>query len=469
MSNRIKHHPLINTSVPNLLEETFDYSLPPLIKFDSPVVEYIDGKAVEFDVKSLPDRDIFITDTTFRDGQQARPPYSVEQMVKIYDMVSKLGGPKGVIRQTEFFLYTKNDREALDRCRDLGHRYPECTGWIRADKGDFRIVKELGLKETGMLTSCSDYHIFRKLKFSDRKECIDSYCEVVEAALEAGIRPRCHLEDLTRADIDGFVLPFVERLMKMSEQVPPDLSVKIRLCDTMGFGISYPGAELPRSIPKLIYKLNQECGVPGDRLEWHGHNDFHKVHINGGTAWLYGCDAVNTTLFGIGERTGNPPLEGAIIEYISIKKDLNGIDTTMITRLAEYMQSIGVIIPENYPFVGKHFNTTRAGIHAGGLRQAEQIYNIFDTSKLLGRSPRVAITDKSGVDGVSIWVNEYFGLTGDDRISKIKVHRVAQWIMDQYEKEGRLSTITDEELEAKVKEYMPDYCLKYNGSLKNIK
>ncbi len=468
MSKRKKEHLLVNTTEPELLENTFNYDLPPLIKFDGPIVEYIDGKPVEFDPKSVFARDIVITDTTFRDGQQARPPYSVEQMVKIYDMMAKLGGPKGVIRQTEFFLYTKNDREALERCRALGHKYPEVTGWIRANKGDFRLVKEAGLKETGILTSCSDFHIFQKLKYKSRQECIDDYCGIVEAAFEAGVRPRCHLEDLTRADVEGFVLPFVDRLMKMSEQVPDELSVKIRLCDTMGFGITFPGAELPRSIPKLIYKLNQECGVPGNRLEWHGHNDFHKVHINGVTAWLYGCDAVNTTLFGVGERTGNPPLEGAIIEYISLKGDLSGIDTTMITEMARYLASIGMVIPDNYPFVGKHFNTTRAGIHAGGLRQAEQIYNIFDTAKLLGRPPRVAITDKSGVDGIAIWVNDYFNLTGENRINKIKVHRVAQWVMDQYEKEGRLSTITDEELEAKVKELMPDYYSKYRGNLKNL-
>jgi isopropylmalate/homocitrate/citramalate synthase len=467
MNNKRKEHPLVNTTEPNLLEGTFNYDLPPLIKFDGPIVEYIDGKPVQFDPKSVLTRDIFITDTTFRDGQQARPPYSIEQMVRIYDMLAKLGGPNGVIRQTEFFLYTKNDRETLDRCRDLGHRYPECTGWIRANKGDFRLVKEAGLKETGMLTSCSDFHIFKKLKFRSRQECLDAYCEVVEASFEAGIRPRCHLEDLTRADIDGFVLPFVERLMRMSEKVPEELSVKIRLCDTLGFGISYPGAELPRSIPKLIYKLNQECGVPGSRLEWHGHNDFHKVHINGGTAWLYGCDAVNATLFGVGERTGNPPLEGAVIEYISLKGDMCGIDTSVISEITRYMTSIGMPIPDNYPFVGKHFNTTRAGIHAGGLRQDEQIYNIFDTTKLLGRPPRVAITDKSGVDGVAIWVNEYFGLNGEDRISKFKVHKVAQWVMDQYEIEGRLSTITDEELEIKVRELMPEYYEKFRGKLQN--
>jgi isopropylmalate/homocitrate/citramalate synthase len=466
MNKAKKRHPLVDAKEPNLLQDTYPYSLPPLIRFERPVVEYIDGKAVEFDFGAVKDRNILISDTTFRDGQQARPPYTIDQMVQIYDLMSRLGGPNGVIRQTEFFLYTKNDRETLDQCRALGHKYPECTGWIRALKGDFRLVKEAGLKETGVLTSCSDYHIFQKSKFRSRAECMDRYCEVVEAAFEAGVRPRCHLEDVTRADIDGFVLPFVDRLMEMSSQVPDELSVKIRLCDTMGFGISYPGAELPRSIPKLIYKLNQECGVPNDRLEWHGHNDFHKVHTNGGTAWLYGCDVVNTTLFGFGERTGNPPLEGAIFEYIALKGDLCGIDTMAITELADYMRSIGLPIPDNYPFVGRSFNTTRAGIHADGLRRDEQIYNIFDTEKLLNRPPRVAITDKSGTDGVVHWVNEFFGLKGEDRINKIKIHKLARWVIDQYDEHDRLTAISDQELEAKVKELMPDYWEKYKGSRK---
>ncbi|HEY3324349.1 MAG TPA: 2-isopropylmalate synthase [Planctomycetota bacterium] len=457
MSARLKEHPLQDRTTPNLLENVFDYNLPPLIRFDGPAIEYIDGKAVEFSPAAMKTRDIVVTDTTFRDGQQARPPYTVDQMVHIYDLMAKLGGPNGVIRQSEFFLYTKNDRDALDRCRALGHKYPECTGWIRAVKGDFRLVKEAGLKETGMLTSSSDYHIFNKLKFKSRKECMDSYCEVVAAAFEAGIRPRCHLEDVTRADLDGFVFPFVDRLMDMSAQVPENLRAKIRLCDTMGFGLSYPGAELPRSIPKLLYKMNRECGVPSDRLEWHGHNDFHKVHINGTTAWLYGCDALNATLFGFGERTGNPPLESAIMEYIAIKGSLCGIDTLAISELADYMRSIGLPIPDNYPFVGRGFNTTQAGIHAGGLRQDERIYNIFDTGKLLGRPPRVTITDKSGADGVTLWINDFLGLSGDERINKIKCHKVARWVMDQYEINKRLTAISDMEMETQVKTLMPEY------------
>ncbi|MHC4286629.1 MAG: hypothetical protein ACYSWZ_27280 [Planctomycetota bacterium] len=134
-----------------------------------------------------------------------------------------------------------------------------------------------------------------------------------------------------------------------------------------------------------------------------------------------------------------------------------------ITELAEYMRSIGLPIPDNYPFVGKAFNTTRAGIHADGLRRDEQIYNIFDTEKLLSRPPRVAITDKSGTDGLVHWVNEFFGLKGNDRINKIKIHKLARWVIDQYDEHGRLTAISDQELEAKTKELMPDYWEKYMG------
>src|SRR5439155_9253394 len=118
-----------------------------------------------------------------------------------------------------------------------------------------------------------------------------------------------------------------------------------------------------------------------------GHNDFHKDHVNSAAAWLYSCDALNSTLSSVGERCGNPPLEGAVFEYIALKSALCGIGTSVITELAEYMKSINMPIADNYPFVGKHFNTTPAGIHAGALRQEERIHNIFDTEKLLGPPP----------------------------------------------------------------------------------
>jgi len=451
---------IVEVAEPVLLENMFPYELPPRILFDGKVVEEIDGQRVEFDPADLLTRDIRITDTTFRDGQQSRPPYTVEQTKRLYEFLVRLSGPKGVVRQTEFFVYSDKDRAAVEACLEVGATFPQVTGWVRADEGDLSRVVKLGLKESGILTSCSDYHIFHKLRHN-RRSILDHYIAVVEAAIEAGVRPRCHLEDVTRADIDGFVLPFVQKLMRMSESLPDDMKIKIRLCDTLGFGLSYPGVQLPRSIPKLVHRMTHDAGVPSDRLEWHGHNDFHKVHINGATAWLYGVDAVNATLFGIGERTGNPPLEGAVFEYIAIKGTLDGLDTTVFPEIVQYYQTeVGTKLPDNAPFVGRHFNTTRAGIHADGLYRDERIYNIFDTTALLNRPPSIAITDKSGADGVMLWVNNFLGLEGKDRLSKIKVVKLCRYVADQYDA-GRTTAISDDEMIEQFRIHLPKIYDKY--------
>ena len=429
------------------------------------IFNYDEVPKIDFDMRIIPiapPDDIWITDTTFRDGQQSMTPFSVKQIETIFDFLHRIGGKRGLVRASEFFLYTKKDKAAVEACLGKGYEYPHVTSWIRAHKDDLKLVKEMGLNETGILTSVSDYHIFLKMNLNRRK-ALEEYLGIVKDALAAGIIPRCHFEDVTRADIYGFCVPFARELMRLREE--SGIDIKIRLCDTLGYGVNFPGAALPRAVDKLVRAFIDDGGVPGELLEWHGHNDFHKVHINGTTAWLYGCDALNSTLFGFGERTGNPPLEGAVFEYIALKGSLCGIDTLAITELADYMRSIGLPIPDNYPFAGHSFNVTRAGIHAGGLRQDERIYNIFDTEKLLGRPPRVAITDKSGADGVVHWVNEFFGLKGDDRINKIKVHRLARWVIDQYDVDGRLTPISDQELAAKAKEFFPDYWAKYKANV----
>jgi len=442
-------------SEPVLFSDMFPHSAPPHVTFDSAITEEIDGETYTIHPGELKKRDIFITDTTFRDGQQARVPYSATQILDLFDMLSRLSGPRGVIRQTEFFLYNHKDREAVQKCLDRGYKYPEITSWIRADKGDLSLVSNMGLKETGMLTSCSDYHIFKKLNM-DRKKAFDYYTGLVKEALSRGIKPRCHLEDITRSDIHGFVLPYVQELMRISETVEESLKVKIRLCDTMGFGLPYAGSALPRSVPKLVLLLRHVGGVPSHRLEWHGHNDFHKVLVNGTAAWVYGCDALNCSLIGIGERTGNPPLEGALFEYLGIKGDMCDVDTRIVTEIAHYYRSIGTRISVRYPLVGDNFHKTSAGIHADGLARDERIYNIFDTTKLLNRPPEVVLTDKSGADGVYLWVNSFLGHQGEDRIKKTRMVRIMRWVTDQYEKENRLTSISDKEMIEQVKRHLPE-------------
>jgi isopropylmalate/homocitrate/citramalate synthase len=364
----------------------------------------------------------------------------------------KLGGPKGLIRQTEFFIYTDKDRKAVEQCMALGYEFPEITSWIRANEKDFDIVKGLGLKETGILVSCSDYHIYNKMGLT-RKQAIDKYLGIVKSVLDKGIKPRCHFEDITRADFYGFVVPFADELTRLSQEAK--VPIKIRACDTMGFGVSYPGAALPRSVPGIIYGMQHYGGVPSDMLEWHGHNDFYKVVTNASTAWLYGASGVNCSLLGIGERTGNCPLEAMVIEYASLRGTTDGMDIPTITEIAEYFEEyIGYEIPPRTPFVGRNFNVTRAGIHADGMLKDVEIYSIFDTEKLLNRPPTVAVDSHSGLAGVAHWLSSFFRLkSADEKVKKTDpvVAKIKAVVDKEYEN-GRNTVMGDYELENITKE-----------------
>ena len=434
---------LQDVSEPNLQRDIYSYGTVPKVSFNHRRVPM-----------NMPE-EIWITDTTLRDGQQSVEPYSVEQIVQIYKYLNKLGGPFGIIRQTEFFIYSKKDRTALEKCMELDLKFPEITSWIRASKDDFRLVKDLGLKETGVLVSCSDYHIFKKLKMT-RRQALDHYLATVRDAFEAGVVPRCHLEDITRADFYGFVIPFVNELQMLSREA--GIPVKIRACDTMGYGVPFTEAAMPRSVSGIIYGLQHYSDVPSECLEWHGHNDFYKAVSNASTAWLYGACAVNCSLLGIGERTGNVPLEAMVFEYASLRGSLDGMDPTVITEIADYFQSeIGYEIPPMTPFTGRSFNSTRAGIHADGLMKDAEIYTIFDTEKLLNRPATVEVGKASGAAGVAYWINQQYRLPEEKKLSKNHpvVIKIKEWIDKEYEN-GRQTVISHKEMDEKIGEFAPD-------------
>ena len=196
---------LENPETPQLFRGVFPYTKVGRIEFDDNIV------------MPRPADPCFITDTTFRDGQQARPPYTVRQIARIFDLLHKLGGKSGLVQASEFFVYSAKDRRAVEICRARGYRFPRVTGWIRANIDDLGIARDMEFDEVGMLTSVSDYHIYLKLGKS-REQALRDYLGIVEQALEWGIVPRCHFEDITRADIYGFCLPFAAKLMELASQ-----------------------------------------------------------------------------------------------------------------------------------------------------------------------------------------------------------------------------------------------------------
>ncbi len=433
----------VDTLKPNLYKDIFPYSEIPRIKFNN----------IQLPM-DIPD-EIWITDTTFRDGQQSMSDMTVEQMLRIFDYLYELDNGSGIIRQTEFFLYSDKDRKAVKECMKRGYKFPQITSWIRANKDDFNLVKEMGIKETGILMSCSDYHIFHKLNMT-RMEAMKNYLAIAEAALENGIIPRCHFEDITRADFFGFVAPLAKNLMELSDKYK--MPIKIRACDTLGVASPYVGVEMPRSVPAIIHGLRYYCNVPSSSIEWHGHNDFNSVVVNSTTSWLYGGASVNATLFGIGERTGNCPLESMLFEYAQIKGNTKNMNLKVISKIADYFESVlGYMLPAKTPFVGDEFNVTRAGIHADGMLKNKEIYNSFDTEKFLGRSPSVAVNSYSGLAGIAAWINNYLKLNDDKKIDKNdkKLIPIKKWMDEEY-KNGRTASISDNELKELVFSFIPD-------------
>ncbi|MBI1885898.1 MAG: hypothetical protein HYS09_06260 [Chloroflexi bacterium] len=342
-----------------------------------------------------------ITDTTLRDGAQDSrfPLFPSEARLRYVDLLHDLDAGTGVMYSIETFIYQKRDLWVLDKLLDREHEFPKITTWIRANPKDVKDLHDASqgrVKETGMLASSSDHHIFDKLGFHSKEDAVDKYLRPILTACEYGITPRVHLEDTTRADVEGWVIPFMQEVLEATEGM-----AKFRICDTIGWGVPDPFAALPYGVPRLVSTLKQETGA---ELEFHGHNDFGLATANALAAWQYGCKKVNVTFAGIGERTGNTSLEQVLAGYIRLYGD-PGLELTCLGEMGRLFEEFLAPVPHNAPIVGDVF-TTQAGIHQAGVVKQEQapgglIYLPYDPS-IVGQeeAERSVIGALSGAEGI---------------------------------------------------------------------
>jgi len=324
-----------------------------------------------------------ITDTTLRDGAQD-PRFALfpaEARVRYYELLHKLDNGTGRIEQVECFIYQKRDIWCLEQLLERGYDFPQVTTWTRATPKDIKLMVEVSggrVKETGMLASASDHHIFDKLRFRTKEEAIEKYLQPIVTAMEFGVTPRVHLEDATKADIYGWVIPFIQRVLKETQG-----KAKFRICDTLGLGFPDPYASLPIGVPHLVSTVVRETGA---ELEWHGHNDFGFATANSILAWRYGARRVNVAFGGLGERTGNTTLEQVLADYIRLYGD-PGFDLAALREIAEMINSEVTEINIKSPIIGDAIFTTQAGIHQSGVERQKKaeggdIYLPFDPNLL---------------------------------------------------------------------------------------
>ncbi|WP_238375172.1 homocitrate synthase/isopropylmalate synthase family protein [Vulcanisaeta thermophila] len=404
-------------------EVTSEWPLPPRLMFSS------------FHIEPEVPSELYITDTTFRDGQQAFNAYGVEDARELFRLLGELDNGSGRIIRSEFFLYTERDRAIVKAVRELNLEYPRVIGWGRARIEDVQLVKEAGLDEMVMLMSISDIHI--KYKFnSTRDRVVSKYLAVAGYALKEGIRLRCSLEDITRADI-GFALSFAEKLLRLSEKY--GVEVTIKLPDTTGVGVPFPFAQLPYSIPKLVWVFRKVLGIPSDRLEFHGHGDYHMAVANAVSAWLYGAAINNATLLGIGERAGNVPIEALVIWYARIRGSFDGMNPRVISKIADFFRGLGYEVPRYQPIVGSNAFSTAAGIHVQAQLRNPITYLSMDP-QIIGRSASIVIGPYSGRSAIYHWLVTH-GFRADEDV----VNRVYNRVVELYNN-GLRRPLTDEEL-----------------------
>nr|WP_320133780.1 hypothetical protein [uncultured Holophaga sp.] len=386
---------------------------------------------------------IWITDTTFREGLQAMAPLSTPQAVDIFRLISRISGPEGLIRESDFFIHSEAQRDRLEAIRELGLEFPQAALWIRAALEDIGLVRSMAPSRVSVVMPVSDIQLQEKLGLT-RMQASHRYMTLVATLLTLGFDVKCSLEDVTRSDIRGFVGPLAECLAGLGQD-----RVSFRLCDTLGLGLPMEGGGLQRSVPTLVHTLIEDYGVRGEALEWHGHNDFHMAAANALAFWLAGGCAANGSFLGLGERSGIAPLEALVMQAFQLRGAADPEAMLAIMELRDYLKrEQGVSLERCYPVLGEEYMRVRSGIHADGLEKSGTTYYPFDAQTLLGTQARPVITDISGLSGLAAWLRatgrrapNYKGKS-DDRLKAMKAE------IDQAYATGRTGEFSDEELAA---------------------
>ncbi len=396
-------------------------------------------------IKLPVNQEIKISDSTLRDGAQM-PGIVLKKAhkLRIYDYLHEIG-----IEKTEVFLYNERDKSVVRDILDRGYDVPEVTGWARAVPKDIDIVLDMdNIKETGILMSVSDVHIFDKIGLNSREEAEDKYLNALQYAVDHGLRVRCHLEDITRADFKGFITPLVKKIV----EIAPD--ALIRVCDTLNYGLPFPEVDFPYSIPKMI-KLLKDIGVKD--IETHVHDDFGLGVTNTLAGYWYGANWSNLTFLGIGERAGNTEMEKLLIFLICRVEGFQKYNPKSLVEFAEYMEKeIGVRVPRNKSIVGKNVFAHESGIHTAGIIKNPFTYEPF-SPELVGGKRELMIGDSSGNEVIRYKVEEalrefmHLDLSIDKNDPRIQ--SIRNDIQKLYDEESRVSCISDEELKAYAEKY----------------
>ena len=349
---------------------------------------------------------IQLDDETLRDGLQSPsvtdPP--VEWKKRLLRLMDQLGvdtaavglpgaGPRAVADVTELCRLIVKENLSIG---------PNCAArtMIRDIEPIVQISEDVGLAIEACLFIGSSP--IRQYSEDWTIDTLLSHTEkAVSFAVSKGLPVMFVTEDTTRARPEA-----LRRLYKTAIECG---ARRVCVCDTVGHATPEGVAELIGFVAEVVAETGEEVGI-----DWHGHRDRGLDLINTLTALRAGADRVHGCGLGIGERSGNTPMDLLLVNL----KLLGWIDRDL-TALNEYCQVVsqacGVPIPCNYPVVGSDAFETGTGVHAAAVIKAfrkgdawlaDRVYSGVPAGEF-GLSQRVRIGLMSGRSNVIYWLEEH--------------------------------------------------------------
>ena len=338
-------------------------------------------------IKSISgDKDIYIVDTTLRDGEQtAGVVFANEEKIIIADMLSELG-----VDQLEVGIPTMggDEKNAIKEIVKRNNYKKSIMAWNRAVIKDIEESIDCGVDAVAISVSVSDIHIKHKLKTS-RAWVLENMIKSVEFAKQNGLYVSVNGEDASRADKE-FLVEFINEAKKAGAD-------RFRYCDTVGIMEPF---RLRKDIEEIYKKTNFN-------IEMHTHNDFGMATANAIAGVLGGASHVGVTINGLGERAGNAALEEVIMALMYVYDYKGDINTKMFREVSEYVsQASGRVLPIWKAIVGENMFAHESGIHADGAIKNPKNYEAFDPD-VVGLQIQIVIVKHSGKAGIINKFKEY--------------------------------------------------------------
>lgn len=360
--------------------------------------------------KILDRHDVCVCDTTLRDGEQtAGIVFSNMEKYRIAQLLDDAG-----VQQIEAGIPTMgaDEKKAV---KHIAHMKLDASilGWNRADITDIDTSLDCDVDSVAISMSSSDIHIEHKLKKS-REWVLEKVSSSVQYAKDHGVYISCNAEDASRADMD-----FLIQFAKAAKEAGAD---RLRYCDTIG-------REDPFTCYSRVKRLVDEVGMD---VEMHTHDDFGMAAANCIAGVRAGARFMSTTVMGIGERSGNAPLEEVVMICEDLFKMKTGITPIKLKPLAEFVSTAsGRPIAVSKPFLGANCFAHEAGIHADGIIKDAKNYEPYEP-ELLGLQRRIVIGKHSGRNtlvtdlshrGITLSEQEASDLLERVRIGSVRLHR----------------------------------------------